>query len=198
MNDYESWEIKGHTLEYYDEDHQYICDGLMMPSITEILATKFHKYDGVSKELLKERAAEGTRVHEAIEKLCKTGVEEDLPEVRNFLFLSKAFGFEAVNNEVPVILFHRHEPLACGRLDLVIRSNNGLGLADIKRTSVLDRDYLFYQLNLYRMAYEDCYDEKIDFLVGLHLKGNKRRYAPIPINPPMAWELVMEYMRREE
>jgi hypothetical protein len=119
----------------------------------------------------------------------------DLPEVRNFLFLQKAFKFEVVDNEVPVILFHAQEPICAGRLDLVIKTDEGLGLADIKRTSVLDRDYLFYQLNIYKIAYEQCYWQDISFLKGIHLKGNQRRYAHIPINGPMAWELVADYMR---
>ena len=187
--------IKGHTLEYYDDSHTYLIDGLIVPSVTEILSVKFgKKYADIPDAILRERAAEGTRVHEAIEKLCKTGETTDLPEVKNFLFLKKAFRFDVVNNEVPVMLFHHDEPIACGRLDLVIETKEGLGIADIKRTSVLDRDYLFYQLNLYRIAYQQSYDTEVDFLVGLHLKENKRKYAPIPINPPMAWELVMEYM----
>jgi len=185
--------IKGHEVEFIEDGHIYLVDGIIVPSVTEILAKKFNKkYDGVSGDVLRARAEEGTRVHEAIENLCKTGEMADLPEVRNFLFLKKAFGFDVVDNEVPVILIHHGDPIACGRLDLVIRSKDGLGLADIKRTSVLDRDYLFYQLNIYRIAYEDCYDTKIDFLAGLHLKDNKRRYAPIPVNPPLVWEMLKE------
>lgn len=189
-------EINGHTLEFYEDEHIYLVDGLMVPSVTELLSHKFgKKYDGVSSEVLKARASEGTRVHEAIEKLCKTGEMTDLPEVRNFLFLKKAFKFEVVDNEVPVILFHAQEPICAGRLDLVIKTDEGLGLADIKRTSVLDRDYLFYQLNIYKIAYEQCYWQDISFLKGIHLKENQRRYAHIPINGPMAWELVADYMR---
>lgn len=33
--------IAGHTLEYYDEDYVYICDGVVVPSITQILKVKF-------------------------------------------------------------------------------------------------------------------------------------------------------------
>lgn len=191
-----TWEINGHILEFYEEDHQYICDGLMIPSVTQLLSYKFgRKYDGVSNEVLRARAKEGTETHSAIERLCKTGEMTDLPEVRNFLFLKKAFKFEVVDNEVPVILFHAQEPIAAGRLDLVIKTDEGLGLADIKRTSVLDRDYLFYQLNIYKIAYEQCYWQDISFLKGIHLKDNQRRYAHIPINGPMAWELVADYMR---
>lgn len=186
-------EIKGHELEFYDDTHTYLVDGLVVPSITQILSKKFgKKYNGVSAEVLKARASEGTEVHSAVERYCKTGEVIDLPEVRNFIFLKKAFGFEVLNNEVPVILFQNFEPIAAGRLDMVIKNKDGIGIADIKRTSALDRDYLFYQLNLYRIAYEQCYDTQIDFLVGLHLKENKRKYAPIPVNAPMAWELILK------
>ena len=41
-------EIKGHTLEFYEDDHIYLCDGMILSSITQILAKKFgKKYDSV-------------------------------------------------------------------------------------------------------------------------------------------------------
>lgn len=194
-----TWGINGHTLEFYEDEHQYLCDGLMLPSVTQVLAYKFgHKYDGISASTLSEASRKGTEVHESIERLCKTGETTDLPEVRNFLFLKKMFKFDVVDNEVPVILFHASKPIAAGRLDLVIESHNQLGLADIKRTSVLDRDYLFYQLNIYKIAYEQCYYKDIGFLAGLHLKDDKRRYVPIPIDGDMTWEFLAEYMRSKE
>ena len=39
----ETWKIKGHTLEYIDEIHQYLVDGKCVPSITQILKIKFFK-----------------------------------------------------------------------------------------------------------------------------------------------------------
>lgn len=195
----ETWIINGHTLEFYPDGHQYICDGLMIPSVTQLLSYKFgRKYDGVSSEVLRARAKEGTETHSAIERLCKTGEMTDIPEVRNFLFLKKMFNFEAVDNEVPVILIHAQEPIAAGRLDLVISKDDKLGLADIKRTSVLDKDYLCYQLNIYKIAYEQCYQKDIDFLAGIHLKGDKRRYVPIPIDGDMTWEFIAEYLKERK
>ena len=193
-------EINGHILEFFEDDHQYLCDGLMIPSVTQLLAFKFgHKYDGISSSTLSEAARKGTETHSVIERYCKTGEESDLPELRNFKFLQKAFKFEVVDNEVPVILWERSEPICAGRLDMVIKKDGQLGLADIKRTSVLDRDYLFYQLNIYKIAYEQCYWQDIGFLVGLHLKEDKRKYAPIPIDQRgITWELIMEYQRREK
>lgn len=187
--------IKGHELEYLDDDHIYLVDGVQLPSITQILSIRFgHRFDGVDPTVLNEAARKGTQVHEAIEKLCKTGMSEDLPEVRGFAFLRRMYGFHVLDNEVPVILIMDGEPIAAGRLDLVLERNGELGLADIKRTSKLDREYLAYQLNLYKMAYEYSYDAEIKFLRGIHLRDTVRKYVDIPINETMPMALINEYM----
>ena len=190
--------IKGHYLEYYDDTHTYLVDGVILPSITQLLKFKFsNKYKDVSEVVLKRASEKGTKVHEAIEKLCKTGEVEDLKEVKNFLFLQKHYKFEVVDNEVPVILFKNDVPIACGRLDLVLGINGELGLGDIKRTSTLDKDYLAYQLNLYRIAYQQCYDKEITFLNGIHLKDDVRKVVKIPINEELTWELIKDYEKKE-
>jgi hypothetical protein len=194
----ETWEIKGHVLEYIDETHTYLVNGLIVPSITQILKIKFgNKYNNVSKEVLDKAAEQGTAVHEAIEKLCKTGETSDLKEVRNFMFLQKHYKFNAINNEVPIILFRNDEPVAAGRLDLVLEMDNKLGLGDIKRTSVLDKEYLTYQLNLYRIGYKQSYDIEAEFLKGLHLREDTRKFVNIPINENIALKLVDEYLKEK-
>ena len=50
-------------------------------------------------------------------------------------------------------------------------------------------------MNLYKIAYEQCYWEDIKFLAGLHLKDTKRRFAPIPVRGDMAWEFIAEYLK---
>lgn len=193
-----TWEIKGHVIEYIDETHTYLVDGLIVPSITQMLKVRFgNKYDGVSKEVLDRASTKGTELHEAIEALCKTGEVIDLKEVKNFMFLQKQYKFQVLDNEVPVILFKDNEPIACGRLDLVLSIDNKIGLADIKRTSVLDKEYLAYQLNLYRIAYEQCYDKKIEFLKGVHLREDIRKFVNIPISEKGIWKLVNDYFKEE-
>lgn len=194
-----TWEINGHTLEYIDETHTYLVDGVIVPSITQILKIKFgNKYKYVKEEVLEEAREEGTTVHEAIEKLCKTGEVENLKEVKNFIFLQKQYKFEVTKNEVPIILFLNGVPIAAGRFDLELKLNDELGGGDIKRVSSLDKEYLFYQLNLYRIGYRQCYGIEWKFLKGLHLKENKRKFVDIPINEDMAWMLVHEYLEGEE
>ena len=193
----EQWEIKGGVLEYIDETHTYLYDGIVLPSITQLLEVKFGgKYDGIPKATL-ERAAElGTAVHKAIEDYERQGIETDLPELRNWKFLKKAYNFGCLDNEVPVVLFDKDgEAVACGRLDLVLVEKSSIGLGDIKRTSTLDKQYLTYQLNLYRVAYTQCYNAEIAFLRGIHLRNDVRKYIDIPINENLVYEAINDYLK---
>lgn len=191
--------INGHTLEFIENGHIYVCDGIIVPSITQILKLKFGgKYDYVSRQTLQRAAEKGTAVHAAIENYCKTGEESDFPELRNFKFLQKKYGFKVMANEIPVILFRDDIPVCAGRLDLVLQMDGKTGLADIKRTSTLDKEYLAYQLNLYRIAYQQCYGTQIEFLRGVHLHENVRRFVELPINEDLAWSIIKEYEERKK
>lgn len=209
INNYECWNINGYTLEYYDDTHEYLVDGINVPSITQILKTKFgNKYSEVDENTLKIASIKGTNVHKAIEIYEKTGEElelvtydkfgiEDsntLNELYNYKFLKKKYKFEVLDNEVPVILFYNNVPIAAGRLDLVLKIIEEIKLGDIKRTSQLDKEYLGYQLNLYRIAYQQCYGTNIQGLVGLHLRDNKRKFVPIPINEEIVMDLIEGYL----
>lgn len=208
-NNYECWNINGYTLEYYDDTHEYLVDGINVPSITQILKTKFgNKYSKVGENILERTRIKGTNVHKAIEIYEKVGEElelvtydkfgiEDsntLNELYNYKFLKKKYKFEVLDNEVPVILFYDNVPIAAGRLDLVLKINEEIKLGDIKRTSQLDKEYLGYQLNLYRIAYQQCYGTNIQGLVGLHLRDDKRKFVSIPINEEIVMDLIEEYL----
>lgn len=192
----ETWEIKGHIVEYIDEIHTYLVDGVIVPSITQIIKYKFKdKYKFVRDYILEQSSILGTATHKAIEDYCKLGIETDCKELEGFKSLQNEFGFEVIDNEVPIILFYNGVPVACGRLDLVL-GDKVLCLGDIKRTSVLDKKYLTYQLNLYRIGYQQCYDNEIKGLKGLHLREDVRKYVDIPINEEMALDLLKQYLEK--
>lgn len=187
--------IKGHDVEFFDEKHIYLVDGVITPSITQVLNVRFHsKYDGVDSKLLMNAQKLGTELHHAIYDLCVNGTESDLIEIRNFKFLQRAYKFEVICNEVPVLLLDNDIPVAAGRLDLVLQDDTGrIGGADIKRTASLDKDYLFYQLNLYRLAYMSSYGVEWEFLRGIWLRDTTRKYVEIPIDEMAAWEIMNQY-----
>ena len=199
MKNIESIEIKGHTLEYIDESHTYLVDGLIVPSITQILKFKFNKkYDGIPKGTLQRAAELGTQMHEVIQNYEEQGTESDIKELRNYKFLKKQYKWQCLANEVPVILWHDDDIIGAGRLDMVISMNGQVGLADLKRTSVLDKEYLGYQLNLYRFAYQQSYGEEIEFLRGIHLREDVRKFVQIPINRELTIKLIEEWREQNE
>ena len=195
----ESWNIAGGLLEYIDESHTYIFNGVILPSITQILKVKFgNKYLGVSNSTLERAANLGTEVHKAIEDYETKGTENiELKELRNYVFLKVRNNFKCLKNEVPIVLFLDEKPVAAGRVDLILEQNGQVGIADIKRTSTFDKEYVAYQTNLYRIGYQQTYEEDITFLRGLHLRDNTRKYIELPINEEMSLDLVKKYLEKE-
>lgn len=187
----ETFIIKNHSLEYIDEIHSYLVDGIVVPSVTQLLNNKFkNKYENVNPYILQRAAEHGTAIHKAVQDYCEQGIETECEELQNFKFLQKTFKFQPIKNEVPIIIFYQDQPVAAGRLDLVIKIQETLQIADIKTTSTLDKEYLKYQLNLYRIGYQQCYGEKIEGLKGIHLRKEKRKLVDIPINEECLTELL--------
>lgn len=182
-------QINGHELEFIESEHIYVVDGIIVPSVTQVLEKKFgHKYDGISQKTLNAAAEKGTAVHKAIEDFERQGTESDLPELRNYKFLKRMHKFECVANEVPVLYFG--DIVCAGRLDMVIQIDGVMGLADIKRTSTLDKEYLAYQLNIYRLAYQQSYGVPIERLYGIHLREDVRKFVPLPINEELTKQFL--------
>ena len=60
----ETFSIKGGTLEFFPETHTYLYDGLMLPSVSRILGTKYkNEYASVPPAVLDNAAQRGTAVH---------------------------------------------------------------------------------------------------------------------------------------
>lgn len=196
----EAWEVAGGLLEYIDETHTYIFNGVILPSITQILKTKFgNKYNGVSKEVLNKASQRGTEVHKAIEDYERFNIDnKECKELRNYKFLKKQFKFNCIDNEVPIVLFLDGKPISAGRVDLILEENGNVGIGDIKRTSVFDKEYVAYQTNLYRIGYQQTYGIEITFLKGIHLRNDVRKYIDLPINEEISLELVKQFIKEEK
>lgn len=196
----ESWKIAGGLLEYIDDTHTYIFNGVILPSITQILKTKFgNKYNGVSKEILNKASQRGTEIHKAIEDYERFNIDNnECKELRNYKFLKRQFKFNCIDNEVPIVLFLDGKPISAGRVDLILEENGNVGIGDIKRTSVFDKEYVAYQTNLYRIGYQQTYGIEITFLKGIHLRNDVRKYINLPINEIVSLELVKQFIKEEK
>ena len=196
----DKWELPIGCLEFDNDTHTYLFEGMIVPSITQVMGMKFGgMYASVKPEILRASADHGTAVHKAIENWCKTELPSDLAELRHFQVLKKRYGFEVLDNEIPCVI---KEPNVAGRIDLVLRDKEGRkALADIKTTATFEKGYVGYQLNLYKKAYEDTYGEEIQALYIVHVRSyggkNFRHFKELPISEiPYEW-LKENYERYE-
>ena len=194
----ETFSIKGGTLEYFDETHTYLYDGIMLPSVSQILGTKFrNEYASVPPAVLNNAAQRGTAVHKAIENYNNSGYDDGSEAVRNFKLLQKQYGFEVLDSELPIVLFKDDIPIACGRLDMTMLMDGQTGIADIKTVSTLNKEKIAYQVNLYRIGLMQSYGVDAQFLKIIHIRDGIRKVIDSPINEGMTWELVNEYLESE-
>ena len=195
----ETFYIKGGTLEYFDDTHTYLYDGLILPSVTQILGVKYRNdYANVPPAVLSNAAQRGTEVHKAIENFNVSGYDDGREAVRNFKFLQKQYGFEVLDSELPIVIFKDDFPIACGRLDMTILMDGETGIADIKTVSALNKEKIAYQLNLYRIGLMQSYGVDAKFLKILHLRDGIRKFIDSPVNEKMTWELIEQYMENTE
>ena len=195
----ETFSIKGGTLEYFDDTHTYLYDGMMLPSVSQILGAKYkNDYASVPPAVLDNAARRGTAVHKAIENYNNSGYDDGSEAVRNFKFLQKQYGFEVLDSELPIVIFKDDMPIACGRLDMTMIMDGETGIADIKTVSALNKEKIAYQLNLYRIGLMQSYGVDAKFLKIIHLRDGIRKVIDSPINEGMTWELIDKYLEESE
>lgn len=194
----ETFSIKDGTLEYFDDTHTYLYDGLMLPSVTQILGVKYkNDYASVPPAVLDNASKRGTAVHKAIENFNVSGYDDGSEAVRNFKFLQKQYGFEVLDSELPIVIFKDDMPIACGRLDMTMLMDGKTGVADIKTVSSLNKEKIAYQLNLYRIGLMQSYGVDAKFLKIIHLRDGIRKVIDSPVNECMAWELIEKFLNEK-
>lgn len=144
-------------VEYIEDTHTYVVNGVIVPSVTQLLKYKFKdKYKDIPKYILENKAEYGTKVHKLIEIMNRADNFEPIIEavkefdyvVANSLEQYKKMYFankiEALKQEE--IIYNEY---LAGRYDLLANVNSTLSLLDIKTTAKLDKEYLSWQLSIY-------------------------------------------------
>ena len=144
-------------LEYIEETHQYLYNGILIPSVSGILHKYLFKdkYKDVPEYILKAKAEYGSQLHEAIEILEKDAIlidklnEQQSLSIKQYLDIKKGNNLEVIKQEEMVC----YKGIYAGRFDMIANINGELSLVDIKTTAKLDLEYLSWQLSLYELAY---------------------------------------------
>lgn len=166
-------------IEFIAEEHLYLYDGIIIPSVSEILRFIFpNKYANVDKEVLNKKAEYGSTVHLAIECLEQNKTLPELDEnqhfsIRQWHYLKEKYNINVIIQEQ---MIHYGDNYA-GRFDMIANVNGYLSLCDIKTTATLDKEYLSWQLSFYELANESMYHMRFDKLYAIWLP--KRDYGQL-------------------
>lgn len=147
-------------IEFIEEEHLYLYDGVIIPSVSDILAFIFpEKYKDVPDYILQNKAEYGSLVHELVEQLENGKTIEELKQDYEFnyiveasleqhLRLKKEYEIETISQEEIVC----YKGLYAGRYDSEAMIKSELSLVDRKATAKLDEEYLSWQLSYYELA----------------------------------------------
>jgi hypothetical protein len=158
------------TLEFICEEHLYLYDGVIIPSVSEILKFIFpNKYENIPFQILKEKSIFGTKVHEVIEilereQMFDIGVLKQEIEGINYIIESSIEQYLKLKKENEIEMIEQeqmvhYKNLYAGRFDMVAKIKNEKSLCDIKTTAELDEEYLSWQLSFYELAKGQKYEK---------------------------------------
>ena len=150
-------------IEFIEQEHLYLVDGVITPSVTQILQFLFpDKYKDVPPEILAKKAEYGSILHKVIEiaeqeqmfniEQIKYKIEGINYIIENsfeqYLKLKEKYRIKVLEQEQIVA----YKNLYCGTFDMIANVNNKKSLIDIKTTAELDKEYLSWQLSFYELA----------------------------------------------
>ena len=173
-------------IEYVDSAHLYLADGVIIPSVTQIIEKLFPAtYENVPPDVLKKAAEFGTKIHETVAwwhgraEAPKLGPLE-LEILNGYKKIERENKIEVSQMEKIIHFNGRY----AGRFDMLGWIGGEYSLADIKTTAKVEIDRLKWQLGLYKMAYENMTGEKIKscYCIWLPKKNPAKLIAIEPVN----------------
>lgn len=171
-------------ITFLDEPHIYLVDGIITPSVSEILHFIFpDKYKGVDKRILNRKAEYGTTIHESIEMYEANIQTMQLEDAFNVVIQAKDLNYiqEAslrqyvkLKREKKLMVLEQEKMIQyqrkyAGRFDMIANVNGALSLCEIKTTAQLDEEYLSWQLSYYELAMGKTFDKL--YAIWLPKKG---------------------------
>lgn len=160
-------------LKFYDDKHQYEVDGVIVPSVSEIIRfisrEVYGDIEAFNRNVLDNAADRGTRVHKACESLDLTGEVECDEDILGYVqayakFLSK----HRVKWEIIEQPLYNAELNYAGTPDRYGFVDDVRVLADIKTSCSVNTRLITAQLN----GYDKLMPTVPEMLCKLHLRAN--------------------------
>ena len=171
-------------ITFLEKPHIYLVNGVITPSVSEILHFIFpDKYKGISEKILNRKGVYGTTIHESVEMYeanIKTMTLDEAFDVTiqamdlNYIQEASLRQYVKLKRENNIIVLEQekmieYEGKYAGRFDMIANIGGDLSLCDIKTTAELDEEYLSWQLSYYELAMNKTFDKL--YAIWLPKKG---------------------------
>ena len=161
------------SLTFDEATHTYKLDGVVIPSVTQVMKPLSDAYYGdVDTAILGMAAHRGHIVHTAIENLLKHDIDDIPPEYNGYLDAFKKFATEYPFEAVGIEMRTFHEILRyAGTVDLLCKLDGQLVLIDYKTSAKINEMLTGVQLEAYGSALASQ-DIHVENKAILHLKSD--------------------------
>lgn len=167
--------LKRSNVIFIPETHSYILNGVELKGITGILKKHLFadKYDGIPRPILEQAASRGSEIHDNCQLYDMLGTTNNMIEVENYARILEENKIQMLESEY---LVSDEENFAT----MIDKVDSDFNLYDIKTTSLLDTEYLSWQLSICAYLFELQNQElKVGKLYGLWLKDEKSKLVEI-------------------
>lgn len=187
-------ELNRSKVLFMPDEHRYFLEGKELQGITGVIHKHIFPdmYKNIPQFVLNKAAERGSQVHQRIEMLDAGFYPQKLsPELRNYILTKKENNLTTIANEYIV---SDNENFASA-IDLVFERDGEVILADIKTTSVLNKEYVRWQLSIYAYFFELLNPNlKVSKLYALWLRDEKSAFVEVE---RIDVELIKELLRCE-
>ena len=178
-------------LAFDPVSHIYTLDGVILPSVTQIMKPlSSHKYATVKEDVLKRAAERGKGVHAAIELHALAGIEDCEQEGQPYFdaYLKWFHKEKPVIQKTESATWHKTLMYA-GTVDLIAEINGKRTLIDFKTTAALNDMLTTVQLEAYQRALQSHGIAVEDKAILLLKRDGTYTFKRYPVNDIEAWRV---------
>ena len=145
-------------IEYVNETHQYLLDGVIIPSVSKLTAYALNEdFSNIPADVLEKASNFGTEIHGRIELYERMGIEtdDDYFTIQNWKRIKEEYKIQVIDTEQIV-----YTDEYAGRYDILAFVDDEISLIDIKTNRNYPKDHLECQLGFYKNAKQEvqkCY-----------------------------------------
>ena len=179
-------------IEFIEEGHIYLYEGVITPSVSQIIRFELEEYKDVPNKILQNKADYGTKVHELIESMENGLSLEEVKEMPIDPYIKVSLEeYARIKAEHDLKIESMEQIIGnshvCGRYDLRLEDGT---IGDFKTNRVFPKRHLEIQLGLYNWL---TGREGKGFCIWLP-KGAQGQYIEIdPISNEECEEIIARY-----